>query len=198
MCRFDLLKSALVTLAAVGLLLSPSRWAVAGQPEAPPAQPDSGTAEEATHSGQQRSPIQDVALQPEGRFRGQVLDAEGLSLDGAVVTVFQEGRQVARTVTDADGQFVFNGLSAGVYRVSAGPSSGFYRLWAPQTAPPAASQETTLVASGPAVRGQTGGGGLQALLTNPWVIGGVIATAIAVPVAVHNANIDDDDEPASP
>ena len=37
--------------------------------------------------------------------------------------------------------------------------------------------------------------GCKELLSNPLVIGGLIAAAIAIPIAVHNA--DDDDDPAS-
>jgi len=37
------------------------------------------------------------------------------------------------------------------------------------------------------------GGFTFSTLTNPWVIAGTVATAIAIPVAIHNAK----DEPAS-
>jgi hypothetical protein len=35
-------------------------------------------------------------------------------------------------------------------------------------------------------------------LANPWVIGGIVAVAVAVPVALHNANRDEDEGPMSP
>ncbi len=38
------------------------------------------------------------------------------------------------------------------------------------------------------------GGFTFSTLTNPWVIAGTVATAIAVPVAIHNAK----DQPESP
>ena len=47
---------------------------------------------------------------------------------------------------------------------------------------------THLVKVGPVypAGGQAGGWGLGSLLSSPWVIGGAVATAVAVPVAVHN------------
>jgi len=47
---------------------------------------------------------------------------------------------------------------------------------------------------GDTVRGAPPQGGLKAFLTNPWVIGAAVATAIAVPVAVATSR----HSPASP
>ncbi len=67
--------------------------------------------------------------------------------------------------------------------MSAGQGVGIYRLWAPETAPPAAGKSALIVSDATAVRGQATR--LGQFLANPLVIAGIVATAVAVPVAVH-------------
>ncbi len=59
---------------------------------------------------------------------------------------------------------------------------------------------TELARVGPSfAAGGQAGAGLRSWLSNPWITAGVVATAIAVPVALHNRGSstggDDDDEP---
>ena len=54
----------------------------------------------------------------------------------------------------------------------------------PNTAPPAAQSAALLVSGSDVVRGQNGG--LVYWLTNPWVLAGLIAAAIAIPIALNN------------
>jgi hypothetical protein len=100
--------------------------------------------------------------------------------------VKDKDRDVAATTSTADGRFAVQGLKGGVYRVAAGQGQGVYRLWTAKSAPPSA-QKNAIVYT------QFGtGGGLKMFLANPIVVAGVVATAVAVPVAVANS------KPSSP
>ena len=61
-------------------------------------------------------------------------------------------------------------------------------MWTANAAPPSAQKDALVYTQ----FGAGGGGGLKMLLANPIVVAGVVATAIAVPVAIANAS------PASP
>jgi hypothetical protein len=146
----------------------------------------------AAHQAPQRGQagIVDVQLQDGGVFQGQVVDTAGTPLAGAkVVVVKQDGaaaRTVAETTTDDSGRFSIGQLRGGTYQVVTDRSSGVYRLWAAQTAPPTAKNMALLIDSAEVFRGQFGPVGM--FLTNPWVTVGLIGAAIAVPIAVHNRN----------
>jgi hypothetical protein len=114
----------------------------------------------------------DVALGQGGALRGQLVDAAGAPLAGATVSVQQNGREVTSTATGAKGDFAVSGLRGGVYQVATAGNVGVYRLWAAETAPPAAQQQALLVSGGEAVRGQS-----QA-----------VGAAIAIPIAVSNSD----------
>ncbi len=83
-----------------------------------------------------------------------------------------------------------NNLSGGVCEFQTETNRDVYRLWAPRTAPPAAQQRVLLVSDSKVVLGQNCGGNALGWLANPWVLGGLVAAAIAIPLAV--ANSDDD------
>jgi hypothetical protein len=130
------------------------------------------------------------------------------------VVVQAAGQEIARTLTDSEGNFRVDGLKGGVHRVNAADQQSLYRLWAPSTAPPAAQRGLMLVSATDVVRGQcdcgtpvcgsvcgssypsTGGGGGIGnwIASHPLLTAGAIATAIAVPLALD----DDDDPPATP
>ena len=132
--------------------------------------------------------VHDVMLHEGGTLYGKVLDASGTAMGGAAVSVHAGPKQFATLITDSNGAFRTANLQGGVYQISSPQGEGTYRLWAPNTAPPAAQRSATLVC-GDIVRGQ-GGHRLIGWLTNPWVLTGLIATAIAVPIALNN---NDDD-----
>ena len=132
--------------------------------------------------------IQDIALKDHGVFTGTVLDEQGTARAAIPVTVSRQGKVVARTETNAAGQFIVRDLSGGLYEVQTPAGSGVYRLWSPRTAPPAALAAATVMPNGSVVRAQLGGGGALGWLANPWVLAGVVAAAIAIPLA-----LDDDD-----
>jgi len=142
------------------------------------------------------SPIlgNDVALAADGVLRGQLVSAQGRGLAGECVTVSHGGREVVSTMTGPEGFFEVRGLRGGVLSISAGETTAVCRAWTGAAAPPNAKDQVLLVAGQSQTLGQ---GGLRALLTNPWVIAGIVAAAIAIPVGIHNYNKHHDD-PASP
>jgi hypothetical protein len=128
--------------------------------------------------------VVDVAMADGGVLHGQLIDLQGSSVAGVPVSVLAQNQEVARATTANDGQFAVQGLRGGVYQVAAGQGQGVYRLWTNNAAPPSAQQNAIVYTQNP---GQ-GSGGLKMLLTNPIVIAGVVATAIAVPVALANSH----------
>lgn len=165
----------------------------------------------------------DVALGGGGVLVGQLVDAQGKVMTGTPVSIQTGGQEVARVATNENGVFFAQGLAGGVYEVAAAEHRGVYRLWAPTTAPPQASQSITAVsqptvapvqygapvvpplmeppligpppapvmATGPAKKGPLGKT-MSWVSEHPLLTAGIVATAIAVPVALS-----DDDDPAS-
>lgn len=145
--------------------------------------------------------VADVELGQGGLLLGQVLDAEAQPLVDSQVTVMAGSQPVATAQTDDNGVFAVTGLRGGMHQLDAGESRQFCRLWSPGTAPPAAESALQMVAGGDTIRGQwgppPGNGFLQnakVWATNPFVVGGIVAAAVAIPVAIHNS---DDDGPRS-
>jgi len=142
--------------------------------------------------------MHDVALSQGGLLVGQLLDDKMTPMAGTEVTIQCDGHTMARTKTDQSGVFAVAGLRGGVHQVVASESIENCRLWAPGTAPPSASENLRLVpGQHTVVRGQWGAPAnpflhqAKTLATNPWVVGGVVAAAVAVPVIIHNTKDDD-------
>lgn len=139
--------------------------------------------------------ILDVALADGGVLHGQVVNTQGVGAAGMPVYIRTQDRDVAAATTAADGAFHVQGLKGGVYQVSTVQGHGVYRLWAPGTAPPVAQNGAVVYTQNGTVDSNVvhytqdccgcGGGGLKMFLTNPIVIAGIVATAVAVPVALN-------------
>jgi len=161
----------MVSLAAIGFLLP--QPLVAGNPA--PA-----------------SAVVDVALRDGGVLIGQVVDEQGAAMENVGVSLRYQDRDLVASKTTKEGYFAFKGLRGGVYQIVAARGHGVYRVWSPGTAPPAAQEGALVVSDNTVVRGQQDGcgcpGGFRAFITNPLVIAGIVATAIAVPVAIHNSH----------
>lgn len=159
-----LIREGLVWGAMIGLLIPGPAWA----------------------SESRSSPrVVDVALQSGGVLLGQVVDPQGAAIGDVVVSLRDKDQELATAKTRPDGYFAFKGLRGGVYQLVAAKGQGVYRVWSPGTAPPAAQQGALLVSGDPVLRGQMGA--FKTFLINPLVIAGVVATAVAVPVAIHNS-----------
>jgi hypothetical protein len=145
----------------------------------------------------------DVALHqsPEGNvLTGRVLDQQGAPETDLPVLLLDHGQKLAGTRTDRQGSFRFTNLRGGVYQVLSADAVGIYRVWMPGTAPPSAQPGAMIVTGQDLVRGQyhpfrQGGAAARFWLSHPCVVAGLVATSIAVPVALINC---DDDEPKSP
>jgi len=145
----------------------------------------------ATPLNHQPPVIADVRLNEGGVLIGQVVTPHGVAVPDTDV-LLGSGDQAVNTVkSDQNGHFTFAGLSNGVYQVSTAGGQQVYRLWTAETAPPAAQPHAMLVAD--TVRGQQGMRTFRNLMANPWVVAAIIATAVAIPVAIHNSK-----KPSSP
>jgi hypothetical protein len=148
---------------------------------------------------EQTRAVTDVELHkaPQGNvLMGQVVDPQGGMKANAPVVLFGNGQKLAETKTDRNGYFGFSNLRGGVYQVATVDGVGAYRVWAPGSAPPVAQRGALVVTGQDLVRGNWGCGRLKMWLCHPCVIAGIVAAAVAIPVAIHNA--DDDDEPTTP
>lgn len=135
----------------------------------------------------QETPIRDIELGADGELGGQLLDAQGQPQVGQqVVLAGADGAVISQTTTDEQGNFLFTGVRSGLYLVQTADSLEVCRCWVANTAPPVAEREVLLVA-GQVNRGQRP---FYHVLANPLVIGVLIAAAIAIPIAVHNARQD--------
>jgi hypothetical protein len=131
--------------------------------------------------------IVDVRLDEHGAIHGHVLNAAGQSLADRPVVLQQAGGAVSRAQTDPAGRFVLQQVSGGVHQLMTEQGTVTCRVWTHAAAPPSATDQLTVVAEQPVVRGQQP---FSAIFTNPLFIGLVIAAAIAIPIAVHNSQND--------
>ena len=132
--------------------------------------------------------VTDVALRDGGMLQGKVVDLQGGAVAGVPVSVQAQNREIASATTTKEGQFSVPGLKGGVYHVAAAEGHGVYRLWTVGTAPPSAQKDAivyTQNCDGPAP--------IKMFFSNPIVIAGLVATAIAVPIALSNTH-----SPSSP
>lgn len=164
MKRARLIQKVAVCLAAAGLCVP--QLALATTPQASHGQ------------------VMDVQLREGGALLGQVVTPEYRPIAGIDVVLHSAGREMGLARTDANGHFVFDGLTAGVYQVVTAGGQTTCRAWTQGVAPPGAQSAALVVSGAETARGQHG---VKGFLTNPWVIAAIIATAVAVPVALHNA-----------
>jgi hypothetical protein len=164
----------IVALTCAGMLM-PASVLRAGQPAISPAKVDDALA------------IQDVELGEGQSLHGIVRSEGGKPLARTTVTISQMGTEVARTETDAEGKFGFQGLRGGLHVLRAGEGAGLYRLWAEGTAPPHAKQDVAIT-DAVTIRGQRP---FKELFTsNAFILTSIVVAAIAIPIAVHNARDD--------
>ena len=142
----------------------------------------------ATPSANQTPVVTDVKLQEGGVLLGQVVTPQNTAVVGTDVVLLSGKKQLAVSKTDKQGYFAFSRLPRGVYQVAAANGYGAFRVWTSKTAPPKARKGALVVAGSNTVRGQNGMSSFRNFMANPIVIAGIVATAIAVPVAIHNSN----------
>ena len=169
-------------------------------------QPQLLLAEPLPRAGELPIRVVDVALGANGTLRGQLLDRQGRQLPVLQILV-TNGHQTWNTYTDEQGHFRVEGLVGSTYQVQAAGQIQIVRAWAEGTAPPQALDALLLVYDNPVVLGQNCGSpvcgspvcgsgvcGVPRPLANPFILGGLVVAAIAIPVAIHNS----DNGPATP
>lgn len=175
------------SLLAISLVAAPA----AAQAQAP----------QQTAQASPQSMAADVSLRADGLLIGQFMTAQGAPVVGAEVVLTNSQGQQAMTRTNQDGAFAFSGVK-GLSQISGPQAQQLVRAWAEGSAPPNAAPALLLVQQQDVARGQYPAGvGAQnffdhskRLMANPLFVAGAIGTAVAVPVAIANA---DDDDPAS-
>lgn len=146
--------------------------------------------------------VVDVELQANGLLVGQLVDSQGRALSAAEIQLTSNQKKW-NVLTDQQGRFQLEGMSGATYTVQSGQQVQLMRAWAPGTAPPSSAKGLLFVQNSDVILAQNcaspvcGSAVSKAKhpLANPWIIGGLVAAAVAIPVAIHNA---DDDDPASP
>ena len=176
-------KFALVSVACLGMLLPGSLLQAAGPPQDASVAPQDARPAPARQTGV----VVDLKLQKDDVLLGQVVRPDGKPAAGLQVTLHSAGREIARSTTEKTGYFAFRDVRAGVYQLTTDQSQAACRVWSAATAPPAAQPGVLMVTGGRQVLGQEGP--LAFWLGNPWVIAGLTATAIAIPIAIHNSRM---------
>lgn len=115
-------------------------------------------ADEAKTLTRQLDQVIDVQLHQGGVFVGQVVNSSSVPQENQMVIVTRQGQTVAVAKTDKQGRFVIREMPAGVYGVKTAQTDSVVRLWATNTAPPAAKSSVVLVSQPEVVRGQLPGG----------------------------------------
>lgn len=131
--------------------------------------------------------IHDLRLDNNGGLGGQVVNASAAPIQDSKLELRQNGKVLATTASDRTGTFSFANVRPGVYQVVVNQGGVACRVWSHDAAPPAAKEKLLIVSDPAVMRGQQPA---RALLTNPLFVGVVVAAAIAIPLAVHNANDD--------
>lgn len=113
-----------------------------------------------------RVEVKNISLGPSGTLTGKVVDANGVGIEGAMVVVHLGNNIVAKTVTDAAGSYTVTNLRGGTYQITAGQTTGLFRLWTENTAPPSSFEQALIVSNPQVVRGQTFPGFNPGFFTN--------------------------------
>jgi hypothetical protein len=166
-CRTTL-RGSLVALAMVGMVLP--TWSFATETVTQPIRPAIS--------------VIDVALGEDGSLRGQVLDLQGVPAADTTVAVVHQGEVVATMQTDSQGRYSVAGLNTGLYQVVTEDGITVCRVWTAKTAPPSAQPEALVIDGNHMMRAGMHGRPWGSFLSNPWVLGGIVAAAIAIPLAL--------------
>ena len=170
---------------AIGLACAGMIWPAGAIEAVPPAAPGQ------SKRPQETAVVQDVGLDGSGRLRGMVVDPSGTPIAHAVIVLQSGDREVGRAETDGLGRLAIGPLRGGTYLLKVGGQGRLVRLWAANTAPPAAKNVVLVVLGGNLVRGQMPLEDFFA--SDTFVVVGLVAAMIAIPIAVHNSG-----RPASP
>jgi hypothetical protein len=137
---------------AVGIAHCSSTCIMAAEKAAKPAAPPSAaTSSTTTPTVTKPAHGTDVAL-VDGTLTGKLLTANGQPIDGAVVSVLKDGKEVGKAVTTSDGSYTISDLKTGAHVIQTANGQQQVRLWAKEVAPASAKSQLTI--SQTAIRGQ--------------------------------------------
>jgi hypothetical protein len=128
------ISSRMKRLATAAALAASSWCAAAGAAPVPSKSPPRSL----SFAGREKAASQmiDIALDDKRVLRGRFVDSTGEPIDGAVVTLRQSDRVIARSTTLRDGTFEIERVPSGTYRLSCGSAAGQIRCWSSDAAPP--------------------------------------------------------------
>jgi hypothetical protein len=126
--------------------------------------------------------VVDVVLDGENQLHGQVVDGSGGPCPGQVA-LLRDGQPLEKLTADADGRFAIRVLRGGTYQLATADQVTTLRVWTQEAAPPRAQRQIVVV-RGNVLRGQQGA--IPHSSISPWVIAGVVAVAIGVPIVLAN------------
>jgi hypothetical protein len=134
--------------------------------------------------------VNNVSLDAKGVFHGVVLDKDRKPIGSTEVVIAQGKKVIAKTKTDARGDFQVTNLRGGNYQVVVANQIGHVRLWANGTAPPNATARAYMV-SKPIVRGQGALGGIGALGGSVGLVTLAAGITTVTLTTINNGDIDD-------
>lgn len=181
----NLVKGAVVTLAALGMVM-------------PQGQAHAATGLKTIKAVKTvEVAVIDVALS-NGSLVGRVVDHTGTAMASKEVVVRQGKYEVAKVSTDSNGTFAVSHLKGGLYEVTAGTSTGTFRVWTESAAPQSAAEQAMIVVGESATRGNGFGGlmGNGTLILTAVVIASVIISAVTLN-RINNLQEDVDKIPKS-
>lgn len=169
-----------VSLACCGLLLPPGATAQENVV--------SSTISSSVVSPPRLGRVVDIQLDKRQALVGDIVTANGSPVAKIPVQLWYRNQLRETVESDERGVFRFQDLRGGTYQFAVGNEVHVLRCWAAGSAPPHASETFRLTVSEEIVRGQ----GLPATcgVVNPWLIAGVAAAAIIIPIALHNNRSD--------
>ena len=158
------------------------------------AQPDGNVA-----SLQSKSTSVDVILSTGGVLKGYVVDAQGVPTSEVRIALVTASGERISTVSDEKGRFGYRGLENGAYQLETEHGVVLCRAWTATTAPPRSAATMLMVHDEALIRGQWSAppglnsavGKMKRVMTNPLAVATIVGAAVAIPVAIHNADQDD-------
>lgn len=140
--------------------------------------------------------VLDVRLDGQGGLSGVLLTKSGQPVVGVPAALHGVRQERTTTITGRNGEFHFAGVAPGLYRLRVGADQVLnVRVWEPATAPPNTPERLLVILDSSVTRGQRRVSDLLTL-DDKLVVGGMVAAAITIPIAI--ANSDKDVVPVSP
>lgn len=127
--------------------------------------------------------VLDVALDAEQMLHGRVVDPSAVGVQQGQALLLRDGVAVGLVQADREGRFAIRMTQGGLYQMATDHEVVSFRAWTSGAAPPRAQREVVLT-SGGVIRGQQGQ--IPFVRHSPWVIVGVVAAAVAIPIVLHN------------